>query len=185
MKTQTTLAEFIKANGITMTCQQTPKNPHMDSSIPMDHWFCSIRNQSGAIIGIHFSTGTGLRKERDGLGKKMTWEQYISRPNHGSGGNYKQTVHHSKLRADYEFYLSSRMTPTAPEVADVLDCLASDASGVENSRDFEEWCSEYGYDTDSRKAEKTYRICAAQAEQLKSFLGEDLYKQLLWDTERQ
>src|SRR5947207_663766 len=42
-----------------------------------------------------------------------------------------------------------------PTAEDVLDCLASDATGVQNSRDdFDEWCSEYGYDTDSRKAER-------------------------------
>ena len=44
----------------------------------------------------------------------------------------------------------------APTTADVLDCLASDASGFENARSFEEWASEYGYDVDSRKAFRTY-----------------------------
>ena len=34
----------------------------------------------------------------------------------------------------------------APKAKDVLDCLASDASGTENS--FEDWCSEYGYESD-------------------------------------
>src|SRR5262245_1458008 len=37
-----------------------------------------------------------------------------------------------------------------PTLADVLDCLASDASGFENAGDFTSWCSEYGYDSDSR-----------------------------------
>lgn len=71
-----------------------------------------------------------------------------------------------------------------PEVADVLDCLASDASGIENSPSFEDWCSEYGYDTDSRKAEKTFKACEHQSKRLKKLLGEDLYAQLLWHTER-
>jgi hypothetical protein len=44
-----------------------------------------------------------------------------------------------------------------PEAAEVLDCLASDASGYDNARSFEDWCSEYGYDSDSRKAERTYK----------------------------
>ena len=44
----------------------------------------------------------------------------------------------------------------APTLEEVLETLASDASGVDNARDFEDWCSEYGYDTDSRTAERTY-----------------------------
>lgn len=73
-----------------------------------------------------------------------------------------------------------------PKVADVLDCLASDAAGVENARSFEDWCSEYGYDTDSRKAEKTFKVCEHQAKRLENFLGgEHLFKRLMYSTERQ
>ena len=70
-----------------------------------------------------------------------------------------------------------------PTAADVLNCLASDSSSVENARSFEDWASDLGYDTDSRKAEKIFKVCEKQAERLKKFLGEDLYKILLWDTE--
>lgn len=71
-----------------------------------------------------------------------------------------------------------------PTLAEVLDCLASDASGVDNARSFEDWASEYGYDTDSRKAERTYHICEKQAQDLKALLGQDAYDQLLHETER-
>ena len=71
-----------------------------------------------------------------------------------------------------------------PTLAEVLDCLASDASGVDNAQSFEDWASEYGYDTDSRKAECTYRICEKQAQELKALLGRDAYNQLLYGTER-
>ena len=71
-----------------------------------------------------------------------------------------------------------------PTLAEVLDCLASDASGVDNAQSFEAWASEYGYDTDSRKAEKTYNICRQQAQELKALLGKDAYDQLLHETER-
>jgi hypothetical protein len=71
-----------------------------------------------------------------------------------------------------------------PEADEVLSCLASDAAGVENARgDFAEWCSEYGYNTDSRKAEKIFKVCEHQAARLKNLLGDDLYDQLLWHTE--
>lgn len=72
-----------------------------------------------------------------------------------------------------------------PTLADVLDCMASDASGYDNDRIFEDWCSEYGYDTDSRKAEATFNTVKDQSEELKSFLGSESYGTLLWNTERQ
>ena len=71
-----------------------------------------------------------------------------------------------------------------PTLEDVLDCLISDASGIENNTSFEEWCRNYGYDTDSRKAERTYRVITRQARQLKRVLGNDHYKLLLWETEQ-
>lgn len=71
-----------------------------------------------------------------------------------------------------------------PTAEDVLDCLASDAAGVENARSFEDWCGEYGYDTDSRKAERIYNVVRRQADALRRLLGDDLYNTLLWDTER-
>ena len=71
-----------------------------------------------------------------------------------------------------------------PIAADVLDCMASDAAGYENARSFEEWCSEYGYDEDSRRAEKTYKAVEQSSAKLSKFLGQEQYEQLVWRTER-
>lgn len=70
-----------------------------------------------------------------------------------------------------------------PDLPGVLSCLASDASSVE-SDDFEDWCSELGYDTDSRKAERTYKACKAEAVKLEKFLGREAFQTLCWHTER-
>jgi hypothetical protein len=71
-----------------------------------------------------------------------------------------------------------------PKLEDVLNCLASDASGYDNARSFEDWCNEYDYDTDSRESEATYNAVKEQSEELKSFLGDSDYATLLWNTER-
>lgn len=70
-----------------------------------------------------------------------------------------------------------------PTAEDVLSCLAMDAAGYENARSFEDWASEYGYDTDSRRAKKTYKAVERQHDQLERFLPSDIYQTLLWDTE--
>jgi|SRR5436190_14540955 hypothetical protein len=63
-----------------------------------------------------------------------------------------------------------------PTVEDVLDCLASDASGCAST--FEDWCADLGYDSDSRKAEQTYRLIREQSEKLAALLG-SAYGELL------
>lgn len=67
---------------------------------------------------------------------------------------------------------SYRATPILPEFADVLYSLASEASAIDYAT-FEEWASDYGYDTDSRSAEKTYRACLEIALKLRSAIGDD------------
>lgn len=61
--------------------------------------------------------------------------------------------------------------PIKPDFPDVLYALVSDAS-VLDSGSFEDWASEYGYDTDSRKAEGTYRACLEIALKLRNGIGE-------------
>lgn len=72
-----------------------------------------------------------------------------------------------------------------PTTGDVLDCLASDASSWENAQSFEDWAGDYGYDTDSRKAEKIFKAVEKQTRALKKFLTDDQYETLLWKTERE
>lgn len=72
-----------------------------------------------------------------------------------------------------------------PSAEDLIDCLASDAASIENARSFEDWCADYGYDADSRKAEKIYKTCARQAARLRNLVGDSaMFRRLLFDTER-
>lgn len=63
-------------------------------------------------------------------------------------------------------------TPKPPTAADVLSSLCSDARSADRVT-FEDWCSEFGYDTDSRRAEKTYLACVEINAKLHALLGED------------
>ena len=60
-----------------------------------------------------------------------------------------------------EFAGSSRFKTgkvSPPKLVDVLYSLVMDASALEYAS-FEDWASEYGYDADSRSAERTYQDC--------------------------
>ena len=59
----------------------------------------------------------------------------------------------------------------APTAADVVYCLCSDARCGEQA--FEEFCSDLGYDSDSRRAELIWRKCRESAADIRAFLGDD------------
>src|SRR5258708_729718 len=71
-----------------------------------------------------------------------------------------------------------------PRLEEVLDSLASDAAGFLNARDFDDWASEYGYDADSRRAEKTFTAVGQQVADLRRLLGQPALEELAFKTER-
>jgi len=105
-------------------------------------------------------------------------------PDWKDANHYKVTLKmgHKQLTTYFSMGYAHTKEPTAE---DVLDAIASDSAGIENARSFEDWAGDYGYDSDSRKAERIYVVCQRQADKLKQFLGEDLYNALLWNTERE
>lgn len=72
--------------------------------------------------------------------------------------------------------------PNKPRVVDVLECLLSDASS--SSQSFEDWCNDYGYDPDSRKAYATWTAVETQTDALKLLLGGEVRFMWFYDSER-
>lgn len=61
--------------------------------------------------------------------------------------------------------------PTPPKVEDVISSMTLDATACDES--FDDWCSSLGYETDSRKALKTYLACQNSGVELRRFLRSD------------
>jgi hypothetical protein len=57
-----------------------------------------------------------------------------------------------------------------PTMKDILESLSLDAN-VKDYLSFESWAKDFGYDPDSRSAEKTYKSCQKAAEGLARVLG--------------
>ena len=70
----------------------------------------------------------------------------------------------------FDYWMGSAHTEP-PTVEDVLDNLASDASAGEQT--FYDFCSEFGYDHDSRKAEATWKACCRTAKAIRRLLGDE------------
>lgn len=56
----------------------------------------------------------------------------------------------------------ARYQKVSPKLDDVMSNLLTDGSPHLQHQTFEEWCSEFGYDTDSIKARKTYDLCVEE-----------------------
>lgn len=69
------------------------------------------------------------------------------------------------------FYMGIGLSGRPPTAADVLACLVYDARCGEDP--FETFCSDLGYDTDSRKAESTWKACRRTAPRIRRLLGDD------------
>jgi hypothetical protein len=98
-----------------------------------------------------------------------------------SASHYKITLRCQKKRMTAYFSQGCAIT-REPTATDLLTCLADDVAGLENAQDFEDWASEYGYDSDSRRAEKTYRVIEKQRAKLQVFLPAGQLEVLLWNT---
>lgn len=84
---------------------------------------------------------------------------------HIHGDKYRVTVTRDGKRIQFCFWNSYNDSQACrpPDEYDILSCASSD---LYCPADFEDFCAEYGYDVDSRKAEKTFKACRAQSERL-------------------
>ena len=70
------------------------------------------------------------------------------------------------------FYSMGEALKGNPDPADVLDSLRSEY--VFPDCEFEEWASDFGMDTDSRKLEKLFKACQDDSRKLEILLGDHL-----------
>lgn len=81
------------------------------------------------------------------------------------------------------FYYSMGSAHTKPPTdKDLCLALCNIAQDGDWSIPFEEWAGEYGYDPDSRSAEKTYNLCIQQARDLAAVFPKPLE---WWDAARE
>jgi hypothetical protein len=121
-----------------------------------------------------------------GAGITVTAERWHENPHMDSPrdmDHWKVTLRAGRSRYTTYFSMGFGYHGTEPTAADVLDCLASDASSVDQNS-FEDWCAEMGSDPDSRRAERTYKACAQSAKRLRQLLGDSAYETLVYHTER-
>lgn len=95
----------------------------------------------------------------------------------GYANKYKCTIKYQKRQATFEYTDSVNNTNQGiePKVKDLLSCLVMDYSSKDE--DFDEFCSEFGYDNDSIKAQKIHQAIIKNADKMMRVFRGDI-KQL-------
>lgn len=102
-----------------------------------DHTFRVTVSRGGQSYTTEYTAGCGHRHYRNGLA--------IRPPTSMATANLADRVRQT--------------VPNIPTLTDVLYCLTMDAQGVSSGETFEDWAGSYGYDTDSREAERCFHAC--------------------------
>jgi hypothetical protein len=168
-----TLVSLVEARGITSEAKHVRfEGRGVDGKPiewPHDLWNVTI-HYNGKSHSAEFRTGIGHRKLASGV-KHDGWE-YLLRVSTGDwvrNGLSAVEAHMLILPV-----VKGKVVP--PSTADVLYCLASDASGAQGS--FDEWCSNLGESNDSIKALETYRACQKTRDALLRMFGAELLDEL-------
>lgn len=110
------------------------------------------------------------------------WRYTFTRAGRTISGEYSQGSAHvvpsgKRVRNKYDDGWAPEMVPRTPAGPDVLACLLSDARDfLYGPVRFEDWASDLGYDTDSRKTEAIFRACQDQAANLVRLLGKPAHE---------
>lgn len=165
------LQAAMKRHGITITAEFVPwsqsrsavKSPKLaDYNL---NWRVTLAKDGREIVTTDYGAGQGHCPSYK-QGARWT-SDYAASIKWECENGAKYMSWHSTTRAD----------PILPDSADVLASLLMD-SGVLDSSNFEEWASDLGYDTDSRKAESIYRACLEIALKMRNGLGESVLADL-------
>jgi hypothetical protein len=87
-----------------------------------------------------------------------------------NANSYRCTLHYKGRQYSLDYWQGIGISHD-PRADDVLDCLMVDA--LAGDQTFDDFCADFGYDSDSRKAEKIWRACQLVAKNMKRLLGKD------------
>lgn len=166
------IAAVIAQLGLTVTAKFVPfsQSRNKDEKHKSLNWIVTIQRNGRDVLTTDYMAGAG---HCPSYGKKPPaawdrpdrfWPELVAKFETESGFQTRPYTTWGGFSAD-------KAKPIMPDAVDVLYSLTSDSS-VLDAGGFEEWASEFGYDTDSRHAESIYRACLEIALKLRAAIGD-------------
>ena len=131
------------------------------SGASADSWLCTF-SKGAARADFDYTTGLGLRAPATAQQKETARWRF---PGLTQNDIARRTLYGRR----YLEHVENLRRPKPPAAAGVLACLLQDAQSADQS--FGDWCADYGYDEDSRKALETYMACQQPGRKLSGVLG--------------
>jgi hypothetical protein len=114
-------------------------------------------------------------------GKIVINSEYIGNKLANWGGkqqnyhNHLVTVTHNKKRYSFDFWGSMMNPEIANEQENVFAFYCSLSDAISAKESFEEFCSNFGYNEDSRTAERIYKACEKTLSKVERVFSCDIY----------
>jgi hypothetical protein len=148
---QEELDEYIRRIDLTIDCKFKPWDGKGEACLK---WDVTLRYHKDSILTCEYTAG---------VGHCPSYPAYAAFDECVTGQGPRQNGQNG--------------TPIRPDIKDFVQSICLDSSALDYGS-FEEWAREYGYDEDSRKAEKMYRECLKHAIMLRASLGREKFDHL-------
>lgn len=166
------LIAFAAKHNVTMKAEFVPfsKSRNKDNKYKSLNWRVTVLKNNREMLTTDFSAGEAhcpayKNKKSHGYGFSVFEREAID----------YELEHGKESRGERSLRFPGK--PILPDLCDVLHSLQLD-SDVLNYSNFEDWAREFGYDGDSRSAERLYRLCLEIALKLRNGLGEEALREL-------
>lgn len=173
--TQMSPAELINHTaaelGLTMTAQFIPwsQSRNKGEKQPSLNWLVTILRNGRGVLTTDYGAGSGHCPAYKSSIKKLGGRDSLTR---SEAIKWECENGYEAWVMENVGHISRKGKPLMPELSDVVHSLVMDAD-VLNASTFEDWAADFGYEPDSRKAEKIYRACLEIALKLRNAFGDD------------
>lgn len=125
--------------------------------IKLDEWDCDawVFNLNGILFDYH--TGIGHRAKPTIYSKRLAASEF-------PGLTQNDLVRKTSYGRRYLARVETLRKPVEPPIQGLLYAILLDSEA--GTQSFASWCSDLGYDTDSRKALRTYEACQENYDKL-------------------
>lgn len=146
---QEQLDKHIDSLGLTIDCKFKPWSGKGEACLK---WDVTLRHRGDRVLTCEYTAGIG------------------------HAPSYPAAAAYDECRTGYSAGIG-RTKPILPDIKDFVQSICLESSALDY-RSFEDWAREYGYDEDSRKAEKMYRECLQHGIMLRASLGGEKFDHL-------
>jgi hypothetical protein len=160
------LGEMLDAQNVTIEVKFVPwsQSRNREEKHPSLNWKVKVKRNGKEILECDYMQGVGHMTK---TGKPQI-QADLRRAEHAAAENGKVPFFSANHPGGFCFLAKPQ---PGPSVVDVLSSLLMDGDVLDYAG-FEDWASNFGYDEDSRKAEKIYRDCIETALKLKAALSD-------------